>query len=83
MYLIDASCRCCLLYTYDSVRKKSTGIFSFFIAKTLGLSFVMNTHVVILAAAGQGSHIKSVLPKVLHSIVRRSILEHVLTDAEP
>lgn len=43
----------------------------------------MNTHVVILAAAGQGSHIKSVLPKVLHSIVRRSILEHVLTDAEP
>lgn len=42
----------------------------------------MNSHVVILAA-GQGSHIKSVLPKVLRSIVSRSILEHVLTGAEP
>ena len=42
----------------------------------------MNTHVVILAA-GQDSHIKSVLPKVLHSIASRFILEHVLTGDEP
>ena len=41
----------------------------------------MNTHVIILAA-GQGSRMKSSLPKVLHPIAGRSMLEHVLGAAE-
>src|SRR3954471_13265892 len=39
------------------------------------------THVVILAA-GQGTRMKSALPKVLHRIGGRSLIEHVLRTAE-
>ena len=38
-------------------------------------------HVVILAA-GQGTRMKSALPKVLHKIAGRSLLEHVLHTAD-
>ncbi|HEY3160475.1 MAG TPA: bifunctional UDP-N-acetylglucosamine diphosphorylase/glucosamine-1-phosphate N-acetyltransferase GlmU [Vicinamibacterales bacterium] len=38
-------------------------------------------HVVVLAA-GQGTRMKSRLPKVLHPLVGRSLLEHVLQAAE-
>ncbi len=41
----------------------------------------MNIHVIILAA-GQGSRMKSALPKVLHPIAGRSMLEHVLSASE-
>ncbi|WP_281647288.1 bifunctional UDP-N-acetylglucosamine diphosphorylase/glucosamine-1-phosphate N-acetyltransferase GlmU [Parendozoicomonas sp. Alg238-R29] len=41
----------------------------------------MNTNVIILAA-GQGSRMKSSLPKVLHPIAGRSMLEHVIGAAE-
>ena len=37
-------------------------------------------HVVILAA-GQGTRMKSVLPKVLHPVVGRPMIEHVVTTA--
>ena len=37
-------------------------------------------HVVILAA-GQGTRMKSQLPKVLHQVAGRSLLEHVLRTA--
>lgn len=40
-----------------------------------------DTHVVILAA-GQGTRMKSTLPKVLHKIAGRSLLEHVLLTAD-
>src|SRR4051812_33139356 len=40
-----------------------------------------DTHVVILAA-GQGTRMKSALPKVLHRIGGRSLIEHVLRTAE-
>ncbi len=40
-----------------------------------------DTHVVILAA-GQGTRMKSVLPKVLHRIAGRSLLEHVLRTSD-
>jgi bifunctional UDP-N-acetylglucosamine pyrophosphorylase/glucosamine-1-phosphate N-acetyltransferase len=40
-----------------------------------------DTHVVILAA-GQGTRMKSQLPKVLHPIAGRSLVEHVLRTAE-
>ena len=38
-------------------------------------------HVVILAA-GQGTRMRSVLPKVLHPIAGRPMLEHVLQTAQ-
>src|SRR2546427_7785669 len=38
-------------------------------------------HVVILAA-GQGTRMKSKLPKVLHSLAGRPLIEHVLRTAE-
>src|ERR671915_265644 len=38
------------------------------------------THVVILAA-GQGTRMKSRLPKVLHPVAGRPIIEHVLRTA--
>ena len=38
------------------------------------------THVVILAA-GQGTRMKSQLPKVLHPIAGRAMVEHVLDTA--
>ena len=41
----------------------------------------MKTEVIILAA-GQGSRMKSSLPKVLHLIAGRSMLEHVIASAE-
>ncbi len=41
----------------------------------------MNIHAIILAA-GQGSRMKSSLPKVLHPIAGRSMLEHVIHAAE-
>ncbi|CAM3497526.1 bifunctional UDP-N-acetylglucosamine diphosphorylase/glucosamine-1-phosphate N-acetyltransferase GlmU [Parendozoicomonas haliclonae] len=41
----------------------------------------MNIHVIVLAA-GQGSRMKSSLPKVLHPIAGRSMLEHVLGASE-
>ena len=41
----------------------------------------MKTEVIILAA-GQGSRMKSSLPKVLHPIAGRSMLEHVIGSAE-
>ena len=37
-------------------------------------------HVVILAA-GQGTRMKSGLPKVLHPVAGRSMIQHVLTAA--
>src|SRR5688572_26242282 len=40
-----------------------------------------DTHVVILAA-GQGTRMKSQLPKVLHPIAGRAMVEHVLRTAE-
>jgi bifunctional UDP-N-acetylglucosamine pyrophosphorylase/glucosamine-1-phosphate N-acetyltransferase len=40
-----------------------------------------DTHVVILAA-GQGSRMKSRLPKVLHPVAGRSMVEHVLRTAQ-
>ena len=40
-----------------------------------------DTHVVILAA-GQGTRMKSQLPKVLHPIAGRSLVEHVLRTAQ-
>src|SRR3954464_6156355 len=40
-----------------------------------------DTHVVVLAA-GQGTRMKSALPKVLHRIGGRSLIEHVLRTAE-
>ena len=40
-----------------------------------------DTHVVILAA-GQGTRMKSQLPKVLHSVAGRPLVEHVLRTAE-
>ena len=40
-----------------------------------------DTHVVILAA-GQGTRMKSQLPKVLHSVAGRPLIEHVLLTAE-
>ena len=40
-----------------------------------------DTHVVILAA-GQGTRMKSRLPKVLHSVAGRPMIEHVLRTAE-
>ena len=42
---------------------------------------VSDTHVVILAA-GQGTRMKSRIPKVLHQIAGRSLVEHVLRTAE-
>src|SRR5690242_18536307 len=42
---------------------------------------VSDTHVVILAA-GQGTRMKSQLPKVLHRIAGRSMIEHVLRTAK-
>ena len=39
------------------------------------------THVVVLAA-GQGTRMKSSLPKVLHAITGRPMVEHVLTTAK-
>src|SRR5688572_3400715 len=39
-----------------------------------------DTHVVILAA-GQGTRMKSQLPKVLHQVAGRSMIEHVLATA--
>ncbi len=39
------------------------------------------THVVVLAA-GQGTRMKSDLPKVLHRVAGRSLIEHVLRTAE-
>ncbi len=42
----------------------------------------MNIHVVVLAA-GQGSRMKSTLPKVLHPIAGCSMLEHVLNASTP
>jgi bifunctional UDP-N-acetylglucosamine pyrophosphorylase/glucosamine-1-phosphate N-acetyltransferase len=39
------------------------------------------THIVVLAA-GQGTRMKSGLPKVLHAIAGRSMVEHVLATAE-
>lgn len=41
----------------------------------------MNLEVVILAA-GQGTRMKSSLPKVLHPVAGRPLLEHVVTTAE-
>ena len=41
----------------------------------------MNVEVIILAA-GQGSRMKSSLPKVLHSVAGRSMLEHVILSAK-
>jgi bifunctional UDP-N-acetylglucosamine pyrophosphorylase/glucosamine-1-phosphate N-acetyltransferase len=41
-----------------------------------------DTHVVILAA-GQGTRMKSSLPKVLHSMAGRTMVEHVLKATEP
>ena len=51
--------------------------------RTLQGSAVMSseTHVVILAA-GQGTRMKSQLPKVLHRIAGRPMIEHVLRTAE-
>src|SRR3954462_3067340 len=40
-----------------------------------------DTHVVVLAA-GQGTRMKSALPKVLHRIGGRSLIEHFLRTAE-
>jgi bifunctional UDP-N-acetylglucosamine pyrophosphorylase/glucosamine-1-phosphate N-acetyltransferase len=40
-----------------------------------------DTHVVVLAA-GQGTRMKSQLPKVLHAIAGRPMIEHVLRTAE-
>lgn len=45
------------------------------------LGLFMKTNVIILAA-GQGSRMKSSLPKVLHPIAGRSMLEHVIGAAE-
>lgn len=39
-----------------------------------------DTHVVILAA-GQGTRMKSVMPKVLHPIAGRALVEYVLHTA--
>ncbi|MDO4241349.1 MAG: bifunctional UDP-N-acetylglucosamine diphosphorylase/glucosamine-1-phosphate N-acetyltransferase GlmU [Microbacteriaceae bacterium] len=36
---------------------------------------------VVILAAGQGTRMKSALPKVLHQIAGRSLIEHVLTTA--
>ena len=41
----------------------------------------MDTHVVILAA-GKGTRMKSALPKVLHRVAGRPLIEHVLACAE-
>src|SRR4051812_39987082 len=41
-----------------------------------------DTHVVILAA-GQGTRMKSQLPKVLHKIAGHPMIEHVLRTAAP
>ena len=57
----------------------SAGLFCFLAPR--GVDALMNTHVIILAA-GQGSRMKSSLPKVLHPIAGRSMLEHVLSAAE-
>jgi bifunctional UDP-N-acetylglucosamine pyrophosphorylase/glucosamine-1-phosphate N-acetyltransferase len=43
---------------------------------------MLDTHVVILAA-GQGTRMKSSLPKVLHSMGGRTMVEHVLKATEP
>ncbi len=40
-----------------------------------------DTHVVILAA-GQGTRMKSALPKVLHKVGGRSLIQHVLNTAD-
>jgi bifunctional UDP-N-acetylglucosamine pyrophosphorylase/glucosamine-1-phosphate N-acetyltransferase len=39
--------------------------------------------VVIVLAAGEGTRMKSSIPKVLHAFLGRSLLGHVLTAAEP
>ncbi|MCF6336841.1 MAG: bifunctional UDP-N-acetylglucosamine diphosphorylase/glucosamine-1-phosphate N-acetyltransferase GlmU [Gammaproteobacteria bacterium] len=36
---------------------------------------------VVVLAAGQGTRMKSILPKVLHCIAGRPLVEHVITDA--
>jgi bifunctional UDP-N-acetylglucosamine pyrophosphorylase/glucosamine-1-phosphate N-acetyltransferase len=43
---------------------------------------VPDTHVVILAA-GKGTRMKSALPKVLHPVAGRPMIEHVLRAVEP
>src|SRR5689334_23051425 len=40
-----------------------------------------DVHVVVLAA-GQGTRMKSQLPKVLHKVVGKSLLDHVLSSAQ-
>jgi bifunctional UDP-N-acetylglucosamine pyrophosphorylase/glucosamine-1-phosphate N-acetyltransferase len=45
------------------------------------MSRPQQTHVVILAA-GQGTRMKSAMPKVLHQIAGRPMIEHVLRTAE-
>ena len=37
---------------------------------------------VVVTAAGKGARMKSSLPKVLHQIGRRSMLEHVLASID-
>ena len=41
-----------------------------------------NNPTVVILAAGQGTRMKSDLPKVLHRIANKSILEHVITTAQ-
>ena len=41
-----------------------------------------NKLTVVILAAGQGTRMKSDLPKVLHRIANKSILEHVITTAQ-
>jgi len=41
-----------------------------------------NNLTVVILAAGQGTRMKSDLPKVLHRIANKSILEHVITTAQ-
>ncbi|HNI56407.1 MAG TPA: NTP transferase domain-containing protein, partial [Elusimicrobiota bacterium] len=43
----------------------------------------MNSINVLVLAAGEGTRMKSDLPKVLHRAAGRSLLEHVLEAAGP
>ena len=50
-------------------------------AHNIGQQTMSQTDIVILAA-GKGTRMQSVLPKVLHRLAGRSLLRHVLVAAE-
>ena len=48
-------------------------------------AFIINTHImlhVVILAAGRGKRMQSSLPKVLHPLAGKPLLEHVINTAQ-